>query len=546
MISPAAEKILQDAIARHRQGNLGAAMERYMKVLGEDPRHPDALYYVSVVVFQDGQIDKGIELTERALTLDPPAGLPQARLHNLLGQGHIRKGDAERALAAFDRAIALKPDYADAHGNRAHLLSEMGLLDQAMVGFDNALLLRQDSPEDWCNRGATLQSLDRTEEALRSFDRAIALRPDFAGAHFNRGNALRELGQIEDAAGRPADARLDEAEAAHVRATEIASDFPDPRLGRALVRLLSGRWAEAWPGYELRHQAGGTAFQPLPHPRWNGGPLPVGQRLVLATEPGLGDMIQFCRFAPQLAARGFDVTILAPPFMKALLATLPGVAIATSADELAADQRPIRWLPLMSVPGVLGLTPDTVPAETPYLSSDPRRTAWWGRHIGDSGLRIGINWSTGHQTAQHSRRRAIPLSAFAPLAALSDVRLIALQKGPALQEIAQVAFRDRIEVPGHDPDNAADAFLDLAAIMPHLDLIVSCDTSVVHLAGALARPTLLPLPAIADWRWLLGRDDTPWYPTVRLFRQRRPGDWSEVMARVAEAARDPGAAQARG
>jgi tetratricopeptide (TPR) repeat protein len=535
VISPAAEKLLQDAIAQHRQGNIGAAMDRYMKVLQEDPRQPDALFYVAVVVVQDGQFDKGIELAERALSLGPPPGMPQARLHNLLGQTHMHKGDNEKALAAFDRAIALASDYADAHGNRGLLLSDMGDLNGAMVSLDNALMLRRDSVEDWCNRGAVLQWLNRAEEALRSFDNALAIRPDFAGGHFNRGNALRDLGQIEDAAGRAPDDLLDQADAAHTRAIELAPEFADAHLGRALVRLLRGRWTEGWRDYEHRVKAGPPTFRPLDHPRWKGEPLPAGHCLVLVAEQGLGDTINVCRFAPVLAARGFDVTLLVRPSMKALLSTLPGsVRIATSPEELAADKRPLRWLPMMSVPGLLGVTPETIPADIPYLSADPRRVAWWGRHFGPGGFKVGINWGSGHTFNHHFRRRDIPLASFAPLAALSGVRLVALQKGVTLEQVSAAPFRDRIEIPNHDPDNNPDAFLDLAAILMDLDLVITCDTSVAHLAGALARPTLLMLPAVADWRWLLGRHDTPWYPTVRLIRQKKPGDWGAAVDEVVD------------
>ncbi|MEA2935343.1 MAG: hypothetical protein QOD74_1989, partial [Variibacter sp.] len=261
----------------------------------------------------------------------------------------------------------------------------------------------------------------------------------------------------------------------------------------------------------------------------------AGERLVLVAEQGLGDTIQMCRFAPLLAARGVDVTILAKPSMRALLSALPGVTIASSAEELKQDKRPIRWLPLMSLPHVLGVTPDTVPADVPYLAAAPERVTRWAERLSGDGFRIGINWAAGHGSDRHFVRRNIPLAAFAPLAALPGVRLIALQKGEASSEITHAPFK--VEWPGMDFDAGADAFLDTAAVMMNLDLVVSCDTSVAHLAGALGRKTFVALPQIADWRWLLGREDTPWYPTVRLFRQRKRGDWPEMMVRIADAAR---------
>lgn len=537
MISPSIDKALQDALAQHRQGNLGAAMERYMKVLQDDVRNIDANYYVAVVMMQDGQLEEGIKLARRALSMEPPAGMPQARLQNLIGQAQFRDGKHDDALKSFDRAIAAKQDYADAHGNRANLLTEMGDLDRAMVGFDNALLIRQDSPEDWCNRGACLNWLNRTEEALKSFDRAIALRPGLAGAHFNRGNMLRELGQVASAASAPWTEKFDAAEAALTRAIELQPGFPDAHLGRGLARLMRGDWKDGWADYEYRSKVGQPTYQPLSQPRWNGEALPDGTRLVLVSEQGLGDTIQFCRFAPVPKARGFDVTLLVRPAMKALLSTLPGITIATSPEKLAQDTRPLRWLPLMSVPNLLGVTPDTLPADVPYLSAEPARVADWALRIGAGGFRIGINWSAGHQTYPHSVRRVFPLAALAPLAAIPGVRLISLQKGPALEQLATSAFRNRVELIDHDPETSPDAFLDLAAVTMNLDLVLSCDTSVVHLAGALGRPAFVPLPAIADWRWMLERDDSPWYPTVKLFRQSKRGDWSDVFARIAQLVR---------
>ena len=536
MTSPSIDKALQDALAQHRQGNLGAAMERYMKVLQEDVRNADANYYVAVVMMQDGQLEEGIKLAKRALSMEPPEGMPQARLHNLIGQALFRDGKLDDALKSFDRAIALKQDYADAHGNRANLLTEMGDFDRAMVGFDNALLLRQDSPEDWCNRGATLNWLNRTEEALKSFDRAIALRPNLAGAHFNCGNMLRDLGQMASAAGAPWAAQFDASEAAQSRAIELQPGFPDAHLGRGLARLLRGNWKDGWADYEYRSQVGSATFVPLKHSKWTGEAV-QGTRLILVTEQGLGDTINFCRFAPLLAARGFDVTILSKPAMAPLLSTLPGVRIATSAEELAEDKRPIRWLPMMSLPGVLGIRPETIPAAVPYLAAAPERIEAWARRLGSGGFKIGVNWASGHSSDLHFKKRDIPLANFAALAAIPGVRLISLQKGPAVAEISQIAFRDRIAMVDADMDESADYFLDTAAVMMSLDLVITCDTSIAHLAGALARPAFVALPAVADWRWLLDRDDSPWYPTLKLFRQRKRGDWSDVFARIAQLVR---------
>ena len=516
-------------------GNLKAAMEGYMKVLNGDPQNADALYYVAVVAVQEGQYAEGIKLAERALAFGPQ----QARLHNLMGQTYLRLGQAQEALASYDRAIELQPDFADAHGNRANVLVIFGRSNEALAAFDRALAIRPTSHEDWTNRGALLQDLDRIEDALASYERAIALRPQFAGAHYNRGNALRELGQIADAAASRSDAdagQHDAAEAAYGKAIELDPKLADAFLGRAILRLMRGNWQAGWRDYEYRASVGKPTFVPLEHPRWQGEP-PNDARLVLVAEQGLGDAIFFGRFGPLLAARGYDVTILTRPSMRTLLSSLTGVTIATSSEELAKDPRPIRWLPLMSVAGALGITPATVPADVPYLSAQPERIAAWAQRLGSVGFKIGINWASGHQIDHAFIRRSILLSDFAPLAALPGVRLISLQKGPPTDQIMGADFRKRILMLDTDPDPGADLFLDTAAVMTQLDLIITCDTSVAHLAGALARPVFTALPMVADWRWLLGRDDSPWYPTMQLFRQTKRGDWSDVFARITQAVR---------
>ena len=516
MNSSSPSQILSGALALHRMGNLRAAMDGYMKVLNGDPQNADALYYVAVVAVQEGQYAEGIKLAERALSFGPQQA---ARVHNLMGQSYVRLGQPEQALASYDRAIALQPDFADAHGNRATVLGALGRLDESLAGYDRALSLRPGSFEDWTNRGALLQDLDRIEEALASYERAIALQPEFAGAHYNRGNALRELAQLAVASGGSDAGQFDAAEAAYGKAIELDPKLADAYLGRALLRLMRGNWEAGWRDYEYRASVGKPTFMPLNHPRWQGEP-PADTRLVLVSEQGLGDAMFFGRFGSLLAGRGYDVTILTRPSMRTLLSSLAGVKIATSPEELAQDPRPIRWLPLMSVAGALGITPATVPADVPYLSAQPERIAAWAQRLGSVGFKIGINWTAGHQTDHNSIRRSIPLSAFAPLAALPGVRLISLQKGPATDQIMDADFRNRILVLDTDPNPEADLFLDTAALMTQLDLVVTCDTSVPHLAGALARPTFTALP--------VGRltgagnsiaNDSPWYPTMRLFRQ---------------------------
>ena len=426
-------------------------------------------------------------------------------------------------------------DFADAHGNRANILVDAGFPDEALKSFDRALALNPTSGPDWLNRGALLQELGRHAEALASFDKAIMCGPEVAEAHVNRANALKDLGQLDAASGLPSAPRFDEAAAAYNKAIALEPRLDEAYFGRGLLALVRGDWAAGFADYERRSTVGEPTYVALDEPRWDG-ELRAGERLVLVSEQGLGDAIQFCRFAPLLAARGFDVTILTRKAMAPLLSTLKGVTIATDAEALAQDSRPLRWAPLLSVPGVLGIRPDSLPADVPYLAAEPARVEKWRARLG-GGCKIGINWSSGHSDKAHFTRRDIALAEFAPLAALPGVQLISLQKSAAAAQTAEVAFRDKIVTLDADAQADADFFLDTAAVMSQLDLVVTCDTSVAHLAGALARPVFTALPVIADWRWLVGRDDTPWYPTMRLFRQDAGRQWQPVIAAIVEAVR---------
>jgi hypothetical protein len=295
--------------------------------------------------------------------------------------------------------------------------------------------------------------------------------------------------------------------------------------------LLTGDWAEGLPLLEHRALLPNPAFLPLDFPRWNGEP-PGEHRLVVLSEQGLGDNIQFGRHASLLAGRGHAVTLLTREDLAPLMRSLPGIeGVVTSAEQLAGDKRPVRWVPLMSLLAALHQRPNSIPAQAPYLSAEPKRVAAWAEKIGSGGFKIGIAWQGTSFLWQ------APLSAFAPLAEIDGVRLISLQKGEACGQIGAVGFGARVEQPSEPNDYNAEALLDTAAIMQNLDLVVSIDAMPAHLAGALGRPAFIALRDVPDWRWLLEREDSPFYATLRLFRQSQAGDWTSVFARIAAAAR---------
>ena len=527
-------QLLQQGLYHHRRGEIRLAMDRYADVLSRDPKSAEALYYVAVIACQEGQFQQGVDLVRRAMTFAPP----EARMLNVLGQALDRLGQPLEAMKALDQAIALDPKLAAAHGNRANILVDAGMPLEALKSFDKALALAPDSIPDLINRGALLAPLGRYQDALRDYDKALALDPSVPEVHTNRANVLKDLAMMEIGAGSTDSAHLDAALAGYDRAIKIEPRLHDAYLARAMLKLMRGDWVAGFEDYEHRSEVGRPGFTPLDEPRWDGAPLAAGERLVLLAEQGLGDTIQFCRFAPVLAAQGVDVTLLVKPAMAPLMATLPNVTIATDADAIRKEGRAFVWLPLMSAPHILGTTIDTLPRATPYLKADPARVATWAGKLGDATFKIGINWSPGHADHTVTSQRDIPLAAFAELAALPGVELIALQKGAAVDDIAKVAFRDKIRVIDADTKADADFFLDTAAVMESLDLVIGCDTSVVHLAGSLARPVFTAVPVISDWRWMLGRNDTPWYPTMRVFRQAAPGQWGPVFQHIAAAVRE--------
>ncbi len=541
-----AATLIQQGLFHHRQGDLAQAMQRYSEVLRVDPAHPDALYYVAVVACQEEQFTQGIELARKALA----AGPPQARVHNLLGKAHERLGEHLEAIKAFDAAIATDPNFAEAHGNRATLLAAAGLPEEALKAFQRALTLDPKAVPDWINQGALLQDLDRHEEALDSYDKAAALAPLDAAIMVSRANALAMLGRFADAeqaynhaiARDPKlaiayaqkglavkhQARFAEARKLLEQALAMQPNDPSTAFALAQLMLLTGDWRAAWPLFERRAALLRPAYVPLEAERWQGQP-PADFRLVLLAEQGLGDNVQFCRYASLLAGRRYDVTLLVPPLLAPLLRTLPGVErVVSSAEELDDDKRRTMWLPLLSSMGALHLTADTVPAQEPYLAAEPERVARWRERLGSDGLKVGVVWQGS------TRNSAAPLAALAPLAEVSGVRLISLQKGAAAAEIAQVPFAARIERVLDADDVSADALTDTAALMAALDLVVSIDSMPAHLAGALGRPVCLALPFIPDWRWLLDRDDTPWYAGMRLFRQDETRQWQPIFERIAQ------------
>ena len=469
------------------------------------------------------------------------------------------QGRLDEAIASYDRAIALRADVAAVHANRGNALAALGRHQAAVESFDRALALAPDFAEIMLNRGNSLAKLDRRDEALASYERASTLRPDMAQAHFGRGTVLREQIRFEDAADAFGQAialnrndalralfyahraealnfagRFEEALADVERCLQAGPD-DEALFTVSLIELLHGRWKDAWPKYERRialKVGFPEGFSPPPWPLWRGEQLEDDELLVLRGEQGLGDHLLFSSFGGHLAQRGYRVALWTRPNLERILRTVPKVERVVSDISALSGIANARWAPLMSAPGILGITPDTMPQLKPFLTADADHVAAWKERIGVHGFKIGIAWQNAGASFV-DKRRAIPLREFGMLCAVPHVRLIALQKGLGVEEIADVPFSAQIETLGPDFDAGPDAFQDTAAVMMNLDLVVTADNSIAHLAGGLGRPTFVALMRVPEWRWLLDRDDCLWYPATRLFRQTRTDDWRDVFARIA-------------
>jgi tetratricopeptide (TPR) repeat protein len=501
-------------VIEHQRGNYTAAVRQIEAALAANPNFAEAFNSLGIAVGKLKRLDEAVVNFDRAIALNPAYA---KAFYNRGGALHELKRFNE-AVASYDQAIALNPAYAAAYNNRGNALKELMRQEEALASYNQAIALNPRFADAFKNRGAVLQELWRLEEAVVSYDQAIAFKPDYAAAFNNRGSALHEL------------LRLDQALANYDRAIALRPDFANAHVNRGMTRLLIGRLQEGWEDLEWRWRCNGL---PCKHTAidaeiWQGQPL-AGRRLVIFAEQGLGDAIQFSRYLPLLVDRGAMVTFLVPAKLVRLLRQLsPEIAVVGTLKNAARFD---FQYPLMSVPLHYGTTMTSIPRSVPYLSADTDSVARWAKRLGSQDLKIGIAWQ-GNPDRRLDWGRSIPLAEFVPLARLPNVRLISLQKKHGLDQCANLPAGVKMEILSDELDSGPDAFMDTAAVMGNLDLIITSDTSIAHLAGALGRPTWVALKRVPDWRWLLERADCPWYPTMRLFRQQMPGDWKSVFLRI--------------
>jgi tetratricopeptide (TPR) repeat protein len=567
-------------IVFHQRGDHAQALRHIDRALKINPNYIPALNNRGIALRELKRFEDALASYNRALELWP--GYAEA----LLGRSHALKElkRFEEALASYDRALALGPGSAEAHVNRGDVLHELKRFEEALASYDRALGIRQDFTEAHANRGSALHALKRFEEALESYDRALALRPDYAEARYNRGNVLHSLKRFEEAladyehalALRPdyvevlanrgvtlhAQKRFEEALASHDRALAVRPDYVDAFVNRgvtlhelkrfdealasydralalrpdyaqahfneAVCRMLIGDFDRGWQKFEWGWETEGlkNAKRTFSQPLWLGSDEIAGKTVLLHGVHGFGDTIQFCRYVPHVVERGARVILEIQEPLRALMDTLPGAAQIVTRGEPLPDFD--LHCPLLSLPLALGTRLATIPAQTPYLRASPQTVTDWDARLGPRHRpRIGLAWS-GRPEHDNDRNRSMRLGTLlSPLAGF-DATYVSLQREVRADDAPVLEGRGDILHFGED----LKTYADTAALIANLDLVISVDTSVAHLAGALAKPVWILLPFIPDWRWLLDREDSPWYPTARLFRQDETRKWDSVMARV--------------
>ena len=505
------------------KGRLDDAVETFEKALALDPNLAEAANNLASALNDLGRHPEAADACAKALKLKPDFG----EAHNNLGNALAGLGKAREAEASYRRAVGINPGHATAYFNLGNVLADQGLPEDALDHFQKAVALDDGNAEKHFNLANTALKLDRFDEAVESFENAIAIDGGYLDAHCNLGSALQSLGRMEDSIASYRRALALAPKGAANDDGESGGGNADLHWNLALALLQNGDYAEGWAEYEWRWKNPDftTPEKDVPEPLWDGGDL-KGKTLLLHDEQGIGDTLQFIRYAPLAAAKGARVVVECRAELTRLFAEIEGVdGVVEKGGELPAFD---CHAPLMSLPRIFATTLETVPAEIPYLSA-PEGTPVDARIHEGGGLSVGFAWA-GSPTRKGDANRSLDPKRFEPLMGVPGTRFFSLQVGGARPGFEALAPAENVFDIGSDFGD----FADTAAAIQALDLVISVDTAVVHLAGALGRPVWVLMPFAATYMWLAGRDDSPWYPSLRLFRQSQPGDWDGVFERVKE------------
>jgi tetratricopeptide (TPR) repeat protein len=535
-------------IAHHDQGNLSEAICFYQKAAHIKPDFVEALYNIGLAYQDLHRLEDALAYYAQAIQIKPD----YAEAHNNKGKVYKDQGDLAKAVACFQQAIQLKADFAEPYFNLGDILSESGQLPAAIENYKIALRYRPDLIEAYNNLGNALKSQGDFDAAIENYRQVVRLKPNLAEAYYNLGSALRLK---EDFKGAVANLRyalrlksdyakaynnlglafknqgdLDSAIKNFSQALGINPHLAEAHWNRSFVYLLQGEFKKGWQDYDWRFQQ--ARWKTLyPHrydrPRWDGS-VCRDKTIFVHDEQGLGDTLQFVRYIPMVKSRCATVIFETRKSLIPLLKRFPGVDqfIIRSVDQPAAENWDF-YIPLLSLPKIFNTQLKTIPHTVPYINAEPKKVEYWRQRLTDNGFKVGIVWA-GRPMHTNDRHRSCALQQFLPFCEIPGIQLIGLQKGAGAAQVqnlpAEMGFVNFGE--------AFEDFSDTAGLIENLDLIISVDTAGAHLAGAMGKPVWVLLSFIPDWRWMMDREDSPWYPTMRLFRQKTHGGWEAVFQQV--------------
>ena len=430
---------------------------------------------------------------------------------------HQQSGDFPAALQLIDRLVDTYPAMAALHLKRGAIRWSNKQFHQAIESFDQASRLEPGNADAFFCKATAHQSLGQDAQALADYERTLAIHPRHVQALNNKAVLLREAGRVREAI------------TAYEKAIGADPNCSQAWVGKALCELLLGDWEKGWRSYEWRKMQFGPWGSRSRSPEWRGETL-AGKTLLIQAEQGLGDTVQFCRYAKLAKKAGAKVILQAQDRLTRFLSTLdPNISVVPGSDPAPECDYHVM---LLSMPAICGTEENMIPGKDAYLAAAPDRVARWKGRIGTDGFKIGIHWQGERKwegvEKSGDKERSFPLHAFRGIAQIADVRLINLQKNDGVEQLAGLPDGMHVELADQEFDTGSDSFLDTAAIIANLDLVITSDTAIAHVAGALGSPTWLALQHVPDWRWQLDRPDSPWYPRMRLFRQSERGDWSSV------------------
>ena len=502
-------------IAHKEQGNLNAAILFYKRTIKLKPNHPNTYNNLGSTLKAQGKLVAAISSYRYELESHPL----NAAAHNNLGVALVEKGEHMNSIDSYNNALNLKPNVPEFHCNLGNTLKEQGNLKSAISCYRKAIELKPNYPEVYNNLGSINMKQGNLQTAIYCYERAIKLKPNYPEFYYNLGIVLKEQG------------KLNAAICSYEKAIQIKPNFVAAQVNLSHTYLLAGNYKRGWHLYDHR------TIKPDALPkskRWDGSPLQYGEKLLLVSEQGLGDTLQFMRYALHLKQKGVEISLCVPPKLHGIIKASgihPGPLLPEEANNISKG----KWLPLLSLPKHLGVRPTNPIITEPYISTTNEMISKWSNILsGEKRPIIGINWqgNPNHELT-NSTGRSLPLEAIAPIIQKTNANLLSLQKDIGAEQLETCSFRDRF-VSCQEHINQTWDFLETAAIIEICDLVITSDTSIAHLAGGLGKTTWLLLKKVPEWRWGMHGDKTFWYPSMRLFRQQEKGHWDEVLNQVAQ------------